>query len=133
MSIWYPDWGFLVKTHEEMLRRYGGHPGIPSYGEAAFNSILEGVRGIDGIYAQAAYLLRRLRVARVFDDAMKRTSVVAVVIFLRMNEGDIAISDPLQIYQFIKDILKYDYAEIEEWLKNGTLPEEAGEGQGEGD
>lgn len=94
---------------------------------------MEGVRGIDGIYAQAAYLLRRLRVARVFDDAMKRTSVVAVVIFLRMNEGDIAISDPLQIYQFIKDILKYDYAEIEEWLKNGTLPEEAGEGQGEGD
>ena len=123
MSIWYPDWNFLVETHKEMLRRYGGHPGIPSYGKSAFNTILQEMKEIEGIYAQAAFMLRRLRVARVFDDAVKRTSVVAVVTFLRMNGEDIAVTNPLKIYSFIKDILKYDYKEIEEWLRNGRLPE----------
>lgn len=125
MSIWYPDWNFLVKTHEEILRLYGGHPGIPRYGVSAFNTILREMKQIEGIYAQAAFLLKRLRIARVFEDAVKRTSVVTVVTFLRMNGEDIAITDPLKIYQFVKDILKYDYKQIEEWLRDGKTPEEA--------
>lgn len=118
----------MIETHEEMLRLYGGHPGIPNFGKAAFNTILEDMKKIKGVYAQAAFLLRRLRTARIFDNAVKRTSAVAVVTFLRMNSKDIAVTYPQEIYIFIKDILKYDNKQIEEWLRDGKTPEEAREG-----
>lgn len=49
---------------------------------------------------------------------------IVVVTFLRMNGEDIAVTDPQEIYSFVKDIPKCEYNEIEDWLKNGKLQEE---------
>ena len=125
MSTWYPDWDFLVETHRDVLKKYGGHPGIEYYGESAFNTIIAEMKEIDEIYAKAAHLLKRLRIARCFKDAVKRSSAVICVTFLRMNGKDCAVKDPSKFYMFVKDILKYDQGEIVEWLKDGTTPEKS--------
>jgi len=119
--MWYPDKDLIIKVHELMLKLYGGYPGFER-GIDAYDAILEEVKEAKGVYRKAAILLRRIVRARIFQDANHRTAQIITEIFLKKNNAEMATKEPKIVIKFIKDILYYNIDEIEEWLKNGTLP-----------
>jgi len=118
--IWYPTENFILKTHEIMLERFGGHHGLER-GLVVFDVILEEAKREKGIYRKAAIFLRRIVVDRIFKDGNHRTAFEVTKTFLEMNGKKIKISDTEEVIRFIKDIRHYNIDEIENWLQNGEI------------
>ena len=124
MVIWYPDWNFYVETHQIMLEKYGGYPGILKTGKKTFEAIIEKVKAAEGdIYLKAGIMLSRLRRVRIVEDAHKRTAYTVTKTFLEVNDCRMTVTDPENVNKFMKDILKYNVNEIVEWIRNGKIPE----------
>lgn len=122
--IWYPTKTFVIKAHKIMLEKFGGRPGFDR-GIEVFDPILEEVKKTKGIYHKAAVLLRRLAIGRIFDDGNHRTAFEVTFTFLQLNDAEMKVKNTQKIIRFIKDILFYDIDEIEAWLRNGQVPQEA--------
>jgi len=122
--IWYPTKTFVIKTHGIMLKKFGGHPGFDR-GIEVFDGILREVKKTRGIYRKAAVLLRRLATGRIFDDGNHRTAFEVTFTFLQLNNAEMKVQNAQKIIRFIKNILFYNIDEIEAWLKNGQVPQEA--------
>jgi len=120
-GTWYPDKNLVLKTHEEMLSEFGGHPGFER-GIELFDVVLKGMKKTTGIYGKAAVLLRRLVDVRIFCDGNHRTAYAMTDIFLRMNGEKMSTDDESKVIRFIKDIKSYDMIEIEAWLRDGKMP-----------
>lgn len=102
--LWYPDDAFIIETHEEMLKEYGGHLGFER-GIIQFHIVLKEVKGSRGnIYRRAAIFLKRMVNVRIFKDGNHRTAYEVTDTFLRMNGERIKITNEKEIIRFIKDI-----------------------------
>jgi len=99
-----------------MLMRFGGYPGVKKTGKAIFKAIMNEVKETDGLFEKAAVMLRRLRRARIVEDAQKRTAFIVTLTFLEMNGERVKLTDS---EKFVKDILKYNIDDIIRWLRNG--------------
>jgi len=122
--IWYPTEAFVIKTHEIMLEKFGGYPGFDR-GIEVFDVILREVKEARGIYRKAAVLLRRLATGRIFNDGNHRTAFEVTFTFLQLNHTKMKVKNAQKIIKFIKNILFYNIDEIEAWLRNGQVPQEA--------
>lgn len=119
LSIWYPSWDFYLEMHSEMLRKYGGYPGIKGNGKAIFEVIMKEVKETDGLFEKAAVMLSRLRRTRIVEDAQKRTAFIVTLTFLEMNGEKVKL---VNSEEFVKGILKYNLDDIVRWLRNGRSP-----------
>ena len=107
-----------------MLEKFGGRSGFDR-GIEVFDVILGEVKKTKGIYRKAAVLLRRLATGRIFDDGNHRTAFEVTFTFLQLNDAEMKVQDAQKIIRFIKDIWFYDINEIEAWLRDGQVPQEA--------
>jgi prophage maintenance system killer protein len=82
--MWYPTEKIVVKTHEMMLQRFGGHPCFER-GMPVFRHILEEIKKTNGIYRKAAIILRGIVIGRIFKDGNHRTAFEVTRTFLEMN------------------------------------------------
>jgi len=119
--MWYPDKDFVAWVHEVILERSGGFSGFER-GLDCFDAILTNVKTTRGLYRKTAVLLREMVTHRIFADANHRTAYELAKVFLEMNGRKTKTTDSTKIFTFIKDILNYETAEIEEWLKHGEAP-----------
>ena len=123
MRLWYPDEAFVIRTHEELLEKYGGYPGFER-GIGQFDLVLAEVKADRGsLYRKAAILLQRMINVRIFQDGNHRTAYEVTDTFLRMNGERIKIKDKPKAIRFIKDIKQYNIEQIEGWLENGEVPQ----------
>ncbi|MCX6649128.1 MAG: hypothetical protein NTV61_07040 [Candidatus Bathyarchaeota archaeon] len=124
-DFWYPNWEIYIVAHERVLDQWGGYPGFVRYAEQIFDTIIDEVKGVDGLYEQAGLLLYRLRVIRLVHDAQKRTAFAVTEVFLEKNGGRIFEKDPSKVNRFMKDMLKFTPPQVVEWIRFGAIPEEA--------
>ena len=121
--MWYPDDVFVLQTHEEMLKKYGGYPGFER-GIGQFDLVLAEVKASRGsVYRKAAMLLQRMVNVRIFQDGNHRTAYEVADTFLRMNGKRIKIADQQKVIRLIKDIKQYSIEQIASWLENGEAPQ----------
>lgn len=118
-GVWYPNNRFLEEVHKMVIEEMGGYTGYEA-GIELFDVILEKVKGTKGIHMKASVLLRNLITSpRIYGDGNHRTAFITVVTFLEKNGKTFPNKNVQEISKFIKGIMKYDYEEIAEWLKNG--------------
>lgn len=117
--MWYPDESFVLQTHEEMWKKYGGYAGFER-GIEQFNMVLTEVKADKGsVYRKAAILLQRIINVRIFQDGNHRTAYAVTDTFLRMNGKRIKVLDEQKVIRLIKDIKHYTIEQIAGWLENG--------------
>lgn len=120
--LWYPNDAFVIQTHEEMLKEYGGYAGFER-GIIQFHVVLAEVKASKGtIYRKAAILLQRMVNVRIFADGNHRTAYGVTGTFLRENGKRMKIANEQKIIRFIKDIKQYNIEQVEDWLENGKVP-----------
>lgn len=119
---WYPDRDFIIRIHDEMIREFGGHHGFER-GINLFDVVVKWVKETRGsLYRKAAVFLKSSVNVRIFADGNHRTAFEVTDVFLRMNGGQIKITDEQKVIRFIKDIKNYSIEEIEAWLRHGEAP-----------
>jgi len=84
------------------------------------NSVFESADEYEDPYMKAAYLLRKLPVAHIYEDGNKRTSWVTVVDYLDRKGLDYP-KDPEQIERVMKQIRAFDTEEVASWLETGEI------------
>ncbi len=113
-----------LALHAELVRRFGGSPGIrdPGLLESAL------ARPRSGYYRslseQAAALMQSLASNPCFIDGNKRVAFAAAAIFLRMNGYHIQV-DGVTGESFLIDrviVAKADLAEITAWIETRLTP-----------
>jgi len=122
MRLWYPDEAFVIRTHEELLEKYGGYVGFER-GIGQFDLVLAEVKADRGsLYRKAAILLQRMVNGRIFQDGNHRTAFEVTDTFLRMNGEQIKIPDKQKVIRLIKSVKQYNVEQIEGWLESGEVP-----------
>jgi death-on-curing family protein len=120
--LWYPDDAFVILTHEEILKKYGGYPGFER-GIEPFSLVLAEVKADRGsVYRKAAILIQRMVNVRIFQDGNHRTAFEVTDTFLRMNGEQIKIPDKQKVIRLIKSVKQYNVEQIEGWLESGEVP-----------
>lgn len=69
---------------------------------------------------KAAYLLRELVTAHIFNDGNHRTAYVTVKDFLQQNNANLHVHDYSDAGRFLKNIQAYNIDDIAEWIKHGS-------------
>jgi prophage maintenance system killer protein len=120
-KTWYPDEKFIVETHEEVLRAFGGHPGFER-GTAQVGLLLEKVRKTNGTHRKAAVLLLMMIRGRIFCDRNHRTAAAVAKAFLERNGKKTSIRlDDEETKRFIRDIISYNFDQIAARLEEDKL------------
>lgn len=112
----------ILATHEEIERAYdmkytGTRVAAP---KLKLGRILRDSGDYDDLYHRAAYLLRKLVTAHLFEDGNKRTAWVTVRKYLSENGETPAERGP-EAGRVLRRIRRYDVAEIAEWLESGEI------------
>lgn len=74
-------------------------------------------------YNRAAYLLRRLITAHLFEDANKRTAWMTTREYLSRHDLKPAQTDKEHVEPVLDAIRAYDVDELSEWLETGSIDE----------
>lgn len=74
----------------------------------------------DGLYLRAAFLLRKLVTAHLFEDGNKRTAWATTEIYLERN-GTMPAERNQPVQKVLRRIRRYEVDELAEWLETGTL------------
>lgn len=114
----------ILATHEEIERTYdlkytGTRVTAP---KLKLRRIVRNAESYDDLYHRAAFLLRKLITAHLFEDGNKRTAWVTVREYLSENGETPARRDP-DAARVLRRIRRYDVTEIAEWLESGTIDE----------
>jgi len=112
----------ILAIHEEIEKEYDlTHTGAAvAAPKVDLREIRSDAKEFNTIYTQAAYLLRKLLTAHLFEDANKRTAWATTEIFLERHDLTPAErGEPVE--KVLKRIRRYDVAEIAEWLESGDL------------
>ena len=117
--VWYPAREDFLGCHEDGLRIAGAHPSARRLRRSlnGFDVIVEKMELMEGIYAQAAFLLRETITCHFFNDGNHRAGFLVTVLFLRMNSYPHKIPQNVAL-PFLKRIRSYTFKDIEEWLRN---------------
>jgi prophage maintenance system killer protein len=112
----------ILAIHEEIEEEYDlTHTGAAvAAPKVDLREIRSDAMEFDTIYLRAAYLLRKLVTAHLFEDANKRTAWATTEIHLERNDLTPAErGEPVE--RVLKRIRRYDVDEIAEWLETGDL------------
>lgn len=115
----------ILAAHEEIEDAYdmkytGARVAAP---RLELRSILEEADQYDGVHARAAFLLRKLITAHLFEDGNKRTAWTVVRGYLAGNGERPAERTP-SAERVLRRIRRYDVDEIATWLETGEIDEE---------
>jgi len=120
--VWYPREELIIYIHDEQIHAYGGRLGFHR-DSSLLTRIIKATREYDGdIYQKAAFLLRELITAHVFEDGQHRTGFMVAAVFLRENGESLHCADYRQARSFLKSIRMYNVDQIAEWLRHGCIP-----------
>jgi len=114
----------ILATHEEIERAYdmkytGVRVAAP---KLKLKRIIREADDYDDLYHRAAYLLRKLVTAHLFEDGNKRTAWVTVRKYLAEN-GETPAKRDSNAGRVLRRIRRYDVAELAEWLESGEIDE----------
>lgn len=116
---WYPREDLIVYIHDEQIRKYGGRMGFHR-DPSLLSAILKETRKYEGdIYQKAAFLLKEIVTAHVFEDGQHRTAFVTVEMFLRQNGETLYYRDYREAQRFLKRVHEHTLGEIAAWLRHG--------------
>lgn len=119
---WHPTPEMVLAVHDEIADEYdlqftdtrGAAPIVRLRG------ILEDTAKQDDLWHRAAFLLRTLITAHIFEDGNKRTAWATTEIYLERNDAS-----PAERGESVEDVLlrirRYDVDELAEWLETGKL------------
>lgn len=112
----------ILAIHEEIEEEYDlTHTGTAvAAPKVDLREIRSDAMEFDDVYHQAAYLLRKLVTAHLFEDANKRTAWATTEIFLERHDFTPAERGK-PVEKVLKRIRRYDVDEIAEWLESGDL------------
>ena len=116
----------VLAMHAELMRRYGGAPGVRDPGalEAALFRPQTGY--YEDIVAEAAALLESLAINHPFVDGNKRIAFAAAAVFLDINGWKLQRA-PIRIHEEMMrmfDSGNFDIAHIEPWLRGFAYAQE---------
>ncbi len=115
-----------VRFHEDLVRRYGGHPGVRDV-KALESAIQQSRATFDGEYLHAdlwamaaAYLFHIVR-NHPFVDGNKRTGIYAALAFLEINGVEV-VADPVELAGFVLQVAqgRISKSQIAEFLQSKT-------------
>lgn len=114
----------ILATHAEIERAYdmkytGTRVAAP---KLKLRRIVRDADGYDDLYHRAAFLLRKLITAHLFEDGNKRTAWLTARKYLLENGEEPAERDS-DAGLVLRRIRRYDVAEIAEWLESGKIDE----------
>lgn len=112
----------ILLAHEEIEEAYdmkyrGTRTVAP---KVDLREIVAGAAELDGEYLRAAYLLRKLITAHVFEDGNKRTAWVVAREYLLRNDLEPAARRE-EVERVLRRIRRYDVEEIARWLASGSI------------
>lgn len=81
----------IVKIHDEIIEKSGGHSGVINYGNLDFT--VSQMRNTEGLTRKTAILLFGVVAKHPFVDGNKRTGLVAAETFLRSNGKKLEATD----------------------------------------
>ena len=108
--------------HDQIVRQYDlDHAGVgrPN-SDLVLGRIVEDARRIESPYDRAAFYLKRLIEAHVFEDGNKRTAWLAAVWVLQ-HEGLRAAVDRREVATVLKHVRRFDHADLSTWLETGAI------------
>lgn len=85
--------------------------------------LLDEARDLEGVYLRAAFLLRKLITAHLFEDGNKRAAWTVTWIYLERH-GLHPDEQDQSVERVLRRIRRYDVEEIAEWLESGDLDRE---------
>lgn len=114
----------ILTIHEEIEDEYdmkyrGVRVAAP---KLKLREILQDAADHDTLYGRAAFLLRKLVTAHLFEDGNKRTAWAVTRIYLERNDESPA-EHGLPVERVLRRIRRYDVDELAEWLETGDLDE----------
>ncbi|GGN26318.1 Fic family protein [Halarchaeum nitratireducens] len=114
-----------MATHEEIeadydLKYTGARVASP---RLEIRRLLREGEDVEGLYPRAAFLLRKLVTAHVFEDGNKRTAWVTTREFL-LDHGEEPPDRGPNVPRVLRKIRRYDVDEIAEWLETGEIDED---------
>ncbi len=122
----------VIKIHDEMIREFGGEPGVPEPGritsalELAYSSPIRGHDPFPSIIDKAAYLLHSILVYHPFVDGQKRTGISAAFILLGVNGYHLWSREPLDEVHFAIHVAKgeFEVEDIARWIAGRVVSPE---------
>lgn len=85
--------------------------------------LLDEARDLEGVYLRAAFLLRKLITAHLFEDGNKRAAWTVTWIYLERH-GLHPDEQDQSVERVLRRIRRYDVEEIAEWLESADLDRE---------
>jgi len=82
--------------------------------------ILQEAAAHDELFHRAAFLLRKLITAHLFEDGNKRTAWTVTQIYLERHD-EVPAERGLPVERVLRRIRRYDVDELAEWLETGEL------------
>lgn len=112
----------IVIIHDEIEEEYdlkykGARVAIP---QRHFRETIRKAAEHDDIYMRAAFLLRKIATAHIFEDANKRTAWTVATTYLERADAERADSS-MDTERVVRSMRKYDVDELAEWLKTGEI------------
>lgn len=113
----------IIKLHDELIKEFGGEPGLISKNllfsslSRPFSGLSDGTELYGSIEDKAAALIHSLIKNHPFVDGNKRTAAHVTKIFLRENNYDWVFSDD-EIVEFVLDVAnnRVDLDYIKKWI-----------------
>lgn len=123
-DIYYLTLEQLLVIHKDQIQRYGGMKGIKSLAllESAVyrpQSIFNGNDLYPTCFEKATAFVHSLITNHPFHDGNKRTGIVAMILFLKINSVSLQIND-FELLSLARDIAenKITLKAIVAWMKN---------------
>lgn len=112
----------VLTIHEEIEDEYEmKYTGVRVAAPALeLREILQEAADQDSLYHRAAFLLRKLITAHLFEDGNKRTAWTATQIYLERH-GESPAEHGLSVERVLRRIRQYDVDEIAKWLETGAI------------
>jgi death-on-curing protein len=122
MNVKYPTKKQIIKIHEELIKRFGGRPGLRD--EALLQSAIGRYQSgyYDDPVEEAAALMESLGGNHPFLDGNKRIAVTAPFAFLMIN-GYEALLDEDRAYDFFIRLLEsgqFSFSNLEPWIRENV-------------
>lgn len=108
-----------IEVVEDMTYR-GTRMAVP---RLELRELLDEARDLEGVYLRAAFLLRKLITAHLFEDGNKRAAWTVTWIYLERH-GLHPDERDQSVERVLRRIRRYDVEEIAEWLESADLDRE---------
>lgn len=115
MATSYLDTEEIMKIHDEIIAKSGGHEGLINYGNLDFT--ISQMRATKGVNRKVAVLLFGIITKHPFVDGNKRTGYIAAKTFLTLNNKKL-LAKKKELWKVLHEISegKMSIDQIENWI-----------------